>query len=183
MFRTSSMSDMSTLKNLRILNLAYCNLQSISVSLVNCENLQEIYMQQHHCSTFPDIFTPTAEARGATKLTVLKLPGCPGNTFSLPESLALCTNLTELDIAYTPTRTLPSNLGNIVSLVKLDIQSTGITSLPPSTIKCTALKKLMIGGSLTSMPHGWREVWSESIIYDTIHANNTLLLKVLNADQ
>jgi len=110
----------------------------------------------------------------------LKLAGGCSILPALPESLELCTNLTELDIAYNAITALPINMGNIVTLTKLDIQATCITSLPLSTLKCTALTKLMIGASLTSMPPGWRDVWKESIIIDTIHSNNAELLKVLN---
>jgi Leucine-rich repeat (LRR) protein len=125
--------------NIRIISCANNSISSIPPEAKYWTKLTTLVLRNNKLKLIHGIQT----FRHWTALTTLKL----GNNLltSLPEDIACCTNLVDLDVSYNGLTMLPRNLSCCVNLEKVQLGSNQLADVHPDFYtSCTKLKQLML---------------------------------------
>ena len=127
-------------------------LQRIEEGYIPTENELQA-MKTIHVADFSSlVLTSLPESIGMlSQLTELNISG--NRLTSLPESIGMLSQLTRLNISRNQLTSLPKSIGNLTDLTDLDTFSNQLTSLPESIGRLSQLTKLNISyNQLTSLP-------------------------------
>ncbi len=131
--------ELSQLRNLEELSVAYNRLTEIPEFLGNLTNLTVLHLWENQIKEIPESLSKL------TNLTVLHLWG--NQIKEIPESLSKLTNLTELYLGGNQIKEIPEFLGNLTNLTGLYLSGKQIKEIPEFLGNLTNLTGLHLSGN------------------------------------
>jgi internalin A len=127
-------SSISTLTNLKVLDLSDNQLSTLPLSISTLTNLKVLILWHNQLSTLPS---------SISTLTNLKELDLAVNQLStLPSSISALTNLNVLELGFNQLSTLPSSISTLTNLNVLNLIDNQLSNLPLSIFSLVNLKVL-----------------------------------------
>lgn len=139
------------------LNLSYNKLSSIPLSLIKCNKLQFLYLNNNNLTTLlnkiflllTNLIKLTLNNNQLNEITsslfnikTLKYFDISNNNIKIiPEEINNWTNLEYLNISFNSITILPNNISSLTNLEVFDLEHNLIETIPPSISALTKLKK------------------------------------------
>lgn len=113
--------EIGKLENLKTLSLSENEIEVIPVELGNLSSLQNLYLHQNKLTTLPEVLK-------WPNMNILRLDS--NNLTSLPDSIGVMTNATEIHLEENQLTKLPATFNRLSGLRKLFLNNNKLTALP-----------------------------------------------------